>query len=496
MALSLKIKIPGLSLSSNSADISLVYFITYIFALSTAEISPSELLKTGGVSGYGRYSKLFTDIHNLGVKWQYGIASAAGIVASQLKQADEFRLFLMKMEQVVRLGDSMKEFLSGEMGAVIHAYSAAYERSMESLKLLLGMFSTLMSTSSFMIAALMIMSMIGGLSSDSSMIIMVTVAVIGGLSSFALMMYMMFPRDPLVDERGPHVAKVKKVVYVALAGSAGIGVVLALTDIVPTGIALCAAGGPLMLPGYLARKVEGKARRVEEGYPSFIRHLTEVYATVGSLGQALKAVLKSDFGEVTVNVRRMLNRVLNRVTIEDSFDLFSIDTGNTTITSGNKIVSGSIIKGANMAEVGEILANLLSKLNELKKKRQQTAKAVETTLIILHVLTLAVLSFMGQVFQLFTDIFSQVDASVSGSVVIQPISGDVMNLILTIMIVALSGINGVVIKVAQGGLFKTMWFNIGLLMIIGGIVSFGIEMFASQMFDTMLAANPLADTLP
>ncbi|MGI0038506.1 MAG: hypothetical protein ACREAO_01720, partial [Nitrososphaera sp.] len=493
MALDLKKMLPFLPASgakSSNLDDTMVYFVTFLYSLATAEISPSNLLKTAGDAGYGTYSKVVTDIYNLGMKWQYGIASAAGIIASQL-QNEDFKLFLMKLEQVVRLGDSLRDFLKSEMGAVVNAYANAYERSMESLKLLLGMFSTLMSTASFMIAAMMIMSMIGG-GGDDSVILLVTFAVISGLSTYALMMYMMFPKDKVFNENSSHMAPFKRVFMPAAVASVAICIALLFVPGLPRELAVTAAGAPLIWPGFLARRIEGKLKKLDDSYPSFIRHLTEIYSTVGSLGQALRTVMKSDFGGLSVHARSMLNRVQNRVAMEDAFDLFSIDTGNALITSSNKVVSVSMVKGGNMSEVGHQLAGLTSRFIELRKKRQQLGKAFESTVLILHVLTVAVLSFMKGVFQFFSQIFTNIDASL-GSSVIQPVPPDTMNIVMPVMIVALACINGLVIKVSQGGMFKTVWFNVGILLLIGGIVSFGTQQFVGQMFGDVIGSNPFAD---
>ncbi|AIC15226.1 type II secretion system F family protein [Nitrososphaera viennensis] len=481
--------LPGQSSKSSTLDETLVYFVTFLFSLSTAEISPSNLLKTAGSVGYGIYSKTVMEIHNLGLRWQYGIATAAGIVASQVPN-EEFKLFLMKLEQVIRLGDSLRDFLKSEMAAVVNAYASAYERSMESLKLLLGMFSTLMSTASFMIAAMMIMSMIGG--GDSSTIIVVAFATIAGLGAFALMMYMIFPKDKLMNENGEHLKQFKKIFLPSVGASVAIGIALLFVPQVSREIIVSAVGGPLIFPGFVAKRVEGRIKKLDESFPSFIRHLTEIYATVGSLGQALKTVMKSDFGGLSTHARSMLNRVLNRVTMEQAFELFSTDTGNELITASNKVISISMIKGANMIEVGETLAQLTSRFNDLRKKRQQVSKAFETTVLILHVLTVAVMSFMKGVFQFFADIFGHLDKSLGASV-IQPIPPDMMNIVLPLMIVALACINGLVIKISQGGLYKTMWFNIGLLLVIGGVVSFGVQQFVGQMFGDIIGSNPFGD---
>lgn len=486
--------LPGGNSKSDKLDEAFIYFITFLYGISTAEITPADLLKTAGAAGFGTYSKTAASIYNLGLRWQYGLATATGIIAEQTP-AEGFKLFLMKLEQVVRLGDSMKEFLKHERGALVNSYAASYERSMESLKLLLGMFSTLMSTASFMIAAMMIMSMIGG--GDAKAIVGVMFAVIADLAAFVYMLYTIFPKDKIVDESGPHLDRYKKLFLPCLGAGVGLGVVLTATSLVSPELAIVAAGAPLILPGYMARKAEGEVRKLNESYPPFIRHLTEIYATVGSLGQALKTVVRSDFGTITTHAKSMLNRVLNKVTMEEVFELFSKDSGNLMITASNKIVATSMIKGAVLTEVGETLAQLAAKFNDLRKKREQVSKAFESTVFILHLLTVAILGFMKGLFEFFSTVFNSLQGIGIG--VIQPLSPETMAVVLPTTIIALAAINGTIIKVSQGGLYKTIWFNVGLLLVLGGAVGYGVQIFVHNMFADVLGSNPfggLASKVP
>ncbi|MEM3094731.1 MAG: hypothetical protein QXX64_03730, partial [Nitrososphaera sp.] len=140
------VKIKG-SFVPKRVDETIVYFSLLLFGISTGQIQPSDLIKTSGnTKQYGYYSQIFAKIHLLGVKWQYGLAKACELVAAEIK-AEEFKLLLMKLAQVLRLGEDLSTFLSQELQAVMHGYITTYERAMRSLDMLLDMYSTMMSTS-------------------------------------------------------------------------------------------------------------------------------------------------------------------------------------------------------------------------------------------------------------------------------------------------------------------------------------------------------------
>ncbi|MEW6603088.1 MAG: flagellar assembly protein FlaJ [Thermoproteota archaeon] len=467
-------------------DEKIVYFVLLVFSLSTGEISPSELLRTAGSAGYGFYSSTVMNVYILGIKWRYGLSNSCERIALGLKTS-EFKTFILKTGQVFRLGDDLKTFFKGELHSIMQYYSASYERSMESLKLMLGMYSTLMSTSAFMVAAIVILNMLGT-GGGQEMVVLSIGSLTGVLAVFGLIMHLMYPKDRLLHKsrQGPdHLAKFKKTLYVALAIGTSLGGLLIYTSAIPTELAISASAAPLLLPGMAAKKVESRIRKMDDVYASFLRHFGEVYSTVGSMSQTLRTVLRSDFGILGNYVEAMLNRILNRTSVEESFDLFSKETGSVLITDGNTIMVKSIVKGCDMALVGETLATVNNKFLELRKKRLQASSAFESTALILHVLTLAVFGLMNKLIEFFSAIFGQLQGNMS-IILIQPIDPGLMTLMIPVMTLTLSAINALMVKISQGGLYETVWFNIAIMMIIGGVVVYGVDLFLSQMFDELL----------
>ena len=53
-------------------DETFVYFIAFLYGISTGEIGAVDLINTGQTAPYGRYSKSLKDVYNLGVGWSRG----------------------------------------------------------------------------------------------------------------------------------------------------------------------------------------------------------------------------------------------------------------------------------------------------------------------------------------------------------------------------------------------------------------------------------------
>src|SRR3989304_3536692 len=67
----------SLSLSDlKKSDEKLVYFLAYLYAISTGETDTTDLVKTASNSDYGNYSRAFRDAYRLGVGWTFGMAKS------------------------------------------------------------------------------------------------------------------------------------------------------------------------------------------------------------------------------------------------------------------------------------------------------------------------------------------------------------------------------------------------------------------------------------
>lgn len=469
--------------SLKRADDEFVYFMAFLYSLSTGEVGSIDLIKTAQSSDYGKYSRTFKEIFRLGVGWGYGLARACEMIAIKFSDnADPLKQLLVKLAQVIRLGDELRVFFTDEMAATIHNYTIRYERNLESQKLFLEMFYTISSTTVFMISGNSIMTMLMG-GADSSSVFMITfVGVIISLGSFIVIMYMIFPKDRLSVGDHSKALRFRMLLYMAVGVGASVGAVLSITGVVPLPLVAVASAAPLFIPGYYAKKMESELQSLDEWYPSFIRHFGEIYTMVGSMGQALDAVLRSNFGPLQKQIVAFKNRIKNRIKPEVGFELFSREAGTGIIVSGNIIMANSILKGADMNAVGNKVSEISLKLNELRAKRRQTSRTFETIVLVLHGLTMAIFGLMNKLIEIFHQMVSGTQIS-NNAITLSPIDPNFMAMMMPIVIIATSTINAFAIKVGQGGLFKTVCFNVALLSALGGVTMYGTTIALSKFLE-------------
>ncbi len=469
------------------SDEKFVYFIAYLYSISTGEIEATDLVKTAQYSDYSKYTTAFRDAYRLGVGWTYGMAKSLEMVALKVSSdsSNQLKQLLVKFAQVVRLGDRLSTYFRAELKGTLLIFAIEYERKLEMQKLFLEMFYTLMSTAAFMIAANSIMTMLTGATSSELILVYSLFGVGITMSVFVVIMYLLFPRDKLGFSRDDVDLKFRIKIYLSVGAGAGIAIALLMSQAVPLSLIVGLSLAPLFYPGLLARKMEKQIKQINNWYPEFIRHFGEILSTVGSMGQALDAVLRSDFGPIQKYVISLKNRIKNKVDQQHGFELFSRDCGSEIVANGNQVMSTSLDKGGDMNETGNTIADITIKINELRGKRAQTSKTFESIIIVLHVLTLGVFGLMNKLTSIFFELISSVQIS-NNAFPLSPIDPAFMEMILPVMILMTSTISAVALKVAQGGLYKTVFFHIALLGVLGSITTFAMDVLMSDYLEASI----------
>lgn len=458
-----------------------VYFVGLLYALSTGKTNPVELIKNAQSYNSELYSNTLKEIYRLGVGWGYGLSKSCEIMATKItdNKEMEFKHLLMKFAQVVRLGQDLIPFVKSEFIATLHTYSSNYERNLDSQKLFLEMFYTLMSSGTIMVAANSLLSMVADAQDAERMLILSVFGITLGMGSFSFVLYMLFPRDKLMIGSNDLSKKFTFSLYLSIMLSVLIGTILFYFNALPIPLILAVSAGFLFIPGFIARKLEEEIVATNEWYPPFIRHLGQLISAVGSISKALDSALKSDFGILTKHVNALRNRIQNRVRTEVAFDLFSQEACSDTITNSNSILSLAMAKGGDISEITSALSDIVSKINDLRKKRLHIAKTFEIVIILLHVITMAIFGLMNKILDVFHTVIGSLNVSTS-VMNIHPIDPAFFASIMPIIIVSTSVIGAFGIKSAEGGLYKTIWFNIALLTVAGSIGYYLTTVFLGQ----------------
>ena len=90
---------------------------------------------------------------------------------------------------------------------------------------------------------------------------------------------------------------------------------------------------------------------------------------------------------------------------------------------------------------------------------------------------------MNKLTSIFYELIGTVDVS-NSAFSLTPIDPEFMDLMLPFMILMTSTLSAFAIKVAQGGLYKTIFYNLAILAILGSAVSFAMDYLLADFLET------------
>ena len=460
---------------SNLMDMDLLFLLAHMYAVSTGRPSRRRLFELNTLlGGYGAYQTVLRRIAVLAVEWGYGFVRATRIYASRVAN-DAFRGFLIRMSEVLRTGDDVVRFLRVELGTAIRQFTSNYMRSIDMLRMFLGLYAALMSASVFVILTFTILTLfVGG---DTRVFTVSIIALTAVIAMFAVLAGMIVPRDVLVFKprgyRAPMLRRLRVATLIAFAASAAAGPLVYLYTHDPM-YTILAFAAPAILPGIVALRVEGFVKRINQFYQVFVRSFGLTYSVIPNYAAALASILTADYGELTPFLRRLHARITNGVDPHLAFRMFAQETLSMDVVRGTNIIVDSIDAGGDASEVGIMLNDLLIRLNDLRIDRDRVTRTFEAVVYMMQGLVAAIASAILNILYLFSQYYSRL----SGLAQVAPeaaqylpfhITVPDMNLVswvIAIFLTALIVVNSVVIARVRSSLFEISLLHAALLTMV------------------------------
>lgn len=459
-------------------DDKMIYMILKMFAMSTYEPPREEFFNSlGKDESYGYYSTVMKQIHSLGVKWKYGLSKSCEMIAKRIK-SNALKDFLLRFAQILSLGENLNEFLNSELQTNFLEYSFLYDRMLEALKTLLGVYSTVMSSFMFLLVNIIILSMLWN---GGDLVILNTfIALIIAQVGLVFVIHKLVPKDQLLINNKRFIKDYKKFrisFLITVLLSISIGIILYIKTGM-TELFILVFGILFFIPGYLAKRIENNIKHTESYFPTFIRSFGNTLSMVSLPVYALRSSLRSDFGPLTTPLKKLYARLSNGISEEIAWRLFELETGSEMIRRMMNIFIDTMLKGGKVSIVGNTISNISERLIEMRKKREQTAKTFESVIYMLHSITVVIIVFIMNLVNLLSYYLS----SLKSIIPIGNVSGTLITLISIFSIIVITIMNALTIKIAQRGFYQTFWYYFAILMTISGSIILITNMLVSILF--------------
>jgi len=457
-------------------DENLTNVLFHMYSLSLGETSPSDLVETVAESKeYGFYSKIFRKIRKLAVDLGYGYTRATAKVANIVKPP--LKDVLIRCTTIFG-STKPRGYLEIEASTSMEEYSGRYNRAIETIRTLAGIFTTFQSVTVFLILTMAIMS-----------IFMIDPTAIGfgyvmAILSLILMYYLfrvIGPKENFVyiSDHPPRLYNLMKWCLIATLPSS---IIMAATLYLVRGVAFAfiALGLGVLIPGIFGYKLEKYVKRIENSYPTFMKALGESLASTSDLKMAFEYLLYMELGPLHKLVKRALARLKLGLSHKKVMEILSSEATSYQAHISNKMMIDALERGADPLEVGNALGNRGVKFLELKKKREAAARNFQTITLIMQcmsVVLLIVLKVMG--------------GFLSSTLVNLPyfaLNALPMNLIEignVVLITTMAVVNALIVKETSSGYWGTFLLNLALLFVLSGIAWVASEMFISAVLKSM-----------
>jgi flagellar protein FlaJ len=461
---------------SGGVDLDFTYLIEHMLSVSTGKPPRSTLFDVVGKEDlYPGYQPLFRKIYVLGREWGYSFTQACHLVARKVSNKI-VKEFLVRLGSVLAVGEDVELFLRTEYMTIISEYETHYNRVVDGARVFLGVYTSMLAASIFMLANFLLMAFFFG--GSTSILVMSFLLVIVTVGSVAFLVFFLMPKEAFENKSKPR-PKIYKVIDL-LSLSAIFGTILVLFIVVRkmglTGYSLAiilSVSGLLFLPpGFLAKRIEKRIREVDDFFPIFIRSYGMHLQTVPQMARALKPLLAAELGKLNTILERLYTRLENGIDPRVAWKFFSIETGSELARRSIRIFLDTVEKGGRVAEVGALLSDHHNTIVRLRKSRFQVGKTFETTTYMLHLSNVLITMFITSLLRNFTDILSTVQAhlptEVLGSLFNTSLQVPLIDKLLLVFLLALTFFNALSITRAIPGVSRSFWYYYGLLSLISG----------------------------
>ena len=456
-------------------DLTLVTVITHMYCLSLGNVDAKGLI--GGVAKnreYGVYSRVFTRIMTLATKLGYGFTRAIKLITRTAKPP--LRDVLIRFSEAIA-SRAPKEHLGLEMATITEEYTGEYERMAESMKILGGIYASIISISAL---AVMVSSLLTIFLENPLIPLMAYVLAVLVLAMMLIALKTVSPKETLVyiGKSPPKTYSLFRLSLMLAIATLALPAVMIITmgyEGIP--YMLVAAGGALVGPGLLAYKLESYVNSIDKFYPTFIKALGENLLSTTDFKSALSYVLHMELGALREHVQRVLNRIKLWVSAEEALELMASETASHQVHTLNNIFAEAFRTGSNPLEVGKILSSLAIKVLDLRNKRRVVARSLETVLMMLQPIVVALLVILTSLATFFSQTIMELPFFEFGYIPVPLVRYGTM-----VIIVFIALLNSISINVARGGFKGTSLLYAGLLLIESGIAWIG----ASTLMDMLL----------
>ncbi|MEM0444360.1 MAG: type II secretion system F family protein [Nitrososphaerota archaeon] len=337
--------------------------------------------------------------------WGYPVSSALSAAAKTAPRG-ELRELAEKMSKAVNIGMRVPGLVSTEYEKMREHSQINFERAMERVKTMGDVFSTILSSSSFLLISFMIASIIFSGIDPQTILALVLGGVAAGLGGIVYYIYRVSgvggllnpsPYRPLTVHLASRAAPIS-----LLATLAAVLVSAALLPIEAARVSLAAFSAALLgayaLPAIRVRKVPS----VDEQLPFFMKSMAETLSSVQIPEKVVEILKLNDYGALKRHLDRLYLRVKSGVDFYLSLRVVAGETCSNLFYEAVEVFVEALKRGVPSGSMGKKLYDYLADRIAMRRRRAQVSSYLRGILFPTACAVSAILGLMDSLYLLLS----------------------------------------------------------------------------------------------
>jgi flagellar protein FlaJ len=409
----------------------LLYMLTYMTSISTANLTRDEIFKRTGNKKEYYTSKHIKYIARIVQDWNYDYATACEIESKNTKD-ETIKRTLERLGNAIKAGEPDEEFLTSELDTIQILTKDKYENDIETLKKAMDAFTSLIiATSVISIIMLLAASLYASTSINMALYLSVILeALISGFVIFLL--FDAAPKEfkihplPIKSDEQNFIFKWQKVLvplafialiisFILLPRIQAIAPLLTDFPYLTESIGFIFFGALILPLGLMAIRDDRKINRRDMEFTAFIRGLGRIMGSTGqSISNSLSKVDKKSLPTIKDSIIRLENRIKLGLDMDISWNRFIGESGSNIFYKFAGIFLDAIRLGGKPDRVGDLVATSSLESVLLRSSKEIESNQFVILTIPLHIAMLLTFIAISQILLNLAGIIAGVSGMTAG----------------------------------------------------------------------------------
>lgn len=489
-------------IESGKIDIDLLYMISYMDAIATADINRDEIFRMASEREEFVTSKYIKQVYMLAKNWNYEYSVACLIVSKRVANK-RLKDLLARLANAMASGEPEKKFLDSEWQTMLVIYKNEYERSLESLKKWTDAYTALLVSMTF-ISVTITLSVTLYNFGDPATTLTMTMILIGIVAFIGVYILRSEAPKEIKTHRLKYISteqqRIKDLSKVLVPLAVILAAIMAILRM-DMGYILIAVGLIILPMGLIGKTDDKNIDMRDKDFSQFTKMLGSVVGGMGvTIKEGITKVDQKSIGTLEPIINKLYVRLIMGMEPRLCWIKFVGSTGSDLINKFTYIFLDALDKGGDAAKVGKLVNTTNLEVVLLRMKRKLVSSSFSSLIVPMHVsmagLTLFVIEILITFSGMIAKLYSTMDFSASNDMgssgfspgtmgfnLFQNVPVDLLSEYAIILVLILTVANSMAAVYVDGGDKYKLYYYGAIMSVTSGLCLLIVPMLVHSIFN-------------